>query len=62
MAWGPLVWLENHHQVVVVGLGLLMQMGAQPCSWVWGKVGPTRKMLKMKETWDCVDEVGYFNT
>ena len=62
VAWGPLVWMENHHQVVVVGLGLLMQMGAQPCSPLWVAVGPSNKITKMNRSWDFKDELVDYKT
>ena len=52
MAWGPLGWLENHHQVVVVVVCLLRQSRCVPCKSLCGFVGPTRKITQIKEIKD----------
>ena len=47
MAWGPLDWLENHHQVVVVVVSADAAEGTLPCKCLWGLTKCSEKMAKI---------------
>ena len=55
---GPLGWSENHHQVVVVAWCCCEQGTAHPCSPLWALVETKKKMAKIIELWDLIDELG----
>ena len=48
---GPLRWPEHHHKVVVVGDVAAETEQTLPCRCLWGKVGATEKLVKIKWLW-----------